>query len=147
MSGPDDFRPDLRGMARTPFQAQVQAERFSDPRKLDQAIEANKIERKAARVREKARSHFDKQRTTWVAKEFANQKRVDAAVIKHSLAQGPKAPAGISQQASRDQALLARAQALVDLRQQRRLHSIEKSSRRMVRSVMRSRGHHRKHSQ
>lgn len=147
MSGPGEFRPDLRGQVQRSFAARVHAERFSNPEHVERAVKASRIEEKAVKIFEKAKSHYQKHRAEWIAKEFGRQKAVDAAVTKHSLSQGPRPPAGISQKAVRDQALHARAVALVDLRQQRRLHSIEKSGRRMVREIMRPRQHSRKNAQ
>jgi hypothetical protein len=131
----------MRGLARRSFSARVHAERYSDPAMLGRAIEAGRIEQKAARTLEKAKAHFEKQRPQWIAREYAKQKKIDAAVAKHGLAQGPRPPFGVSATASRDAALRARAEALVDLRQQRRLHAIEKSGRRMTREAMRGREH------
>lgn len=141
MSDGDAFRPDLKGLARRSFSKQVQAERFSDPAKLDRAIQANRIEQKSARIAEKAKTHFETHRSQWVAKEYARQKTVDAAVMKHSLSEGPKPPAGADRTELRNQALLARAEALVDLRHQRRMHSLERTSRRLVRDVLQGREH------
>ncbi len=127
MSKSGEFRPDLKGVAHRAFRRASQQTVRPDGRYHGNAFQIYEVERKAAALREKCRAHFAKHKDRWVEKEFGKLLRQNPLKPAQSLEAGPKAPGGISNhQASHRSALMTLATANVELRQQRRLHNIQK---------------------
>ncbi len=138
MSGEDGFRPDLRGLPREAFRTSVDAERFADPSRHEQALRAREVELKAAQLREQVRTHQGRMEERFIEREYARLKRTEPLSPQHSLARGPRPPFRTSNQSiSHEQALRMKAEANVKLNFQKRLHRIDVIERRQVRDIMR----------
>lgn len=138
MSDSDGFRPDLKGTLK---QAYTKADPIlpgSNVRAIQRADKVLAVERRGAHVREKARAHYAKNKDIFVAREFAQQMKANPLTLKHDLSSGPRPPQVMRKEAHR-QAMMMRAERQVHMRQQARLHNIDRAERRIVRQILRGR--------
>lgn len=138
MSDSEGFRTDLKGTLK---QAYTKADPIlpgSDVRAIRRAEKVLAVERRGAQVREKARTHYAKNKDIFITREFARQMQANPLTLKHDLSSGPRPPQTLRKEAHR-QAMMMRAERQVHMRQQARLHNIDRAERRIVRQILRGR--------
>ena len=133
------FRPDLQNRLRREFKTKVGQDFSNIPRRDMQRAISEAVERRAAQVREKLRTHQQKMKPLWAAREEQRLRRTTTMQMAHARASGPKPPYGVSNlQSSHAQSVRERAQANVDARCQSRLRKLESIERRMTRRLTRT---------
>ena len=140
MADDDEFRRDLKSLARSSFSETVRSEEFMSPRDRERATAITNTERRVAVVREKARDHFQNMKPHWVDDERARLAVENPDKPKHALSDGPKPPGRESnRQESRRDALTAKAEANVKARCDERLRRLDKIEHHMIRDISRDR--------
>lgn len=125
MSSDFRFRPEIKGTIKDAFDVSTPIPHRAFPNSPELAFKIYDVERRAASVREKSDEHFGKHRERWIELELSKLAKERPYQPGISQANGPRPPGGVSNRrlAHRD-ALLKLATANVELRHERRLHTI-----------------------
>lgn len=138
MTHGDGFRPDLKGRSRRAFHRSAKVERFANPKALQNAAAIERVERRVAEVRKKARAHHEKMKPIWFHQEYKKLRQKYPLKAELSQANDPRNPLfAWSAWTSHNRALANRAEANVRKRCADRIRTIEGIEHRMVRKIAR----------
>lgn len=144
MQDDDDFRRDLRGIARNNFSGSARPSDFMSQQDRQRATAIADAERRTAVVRSKVRDHFQNMKSQWVDSERARLARENPDKPRLALSEGPSPFGRLSnRKESRRDALTAQAEANVKARCDERLRRLDRIEHRLTRDAGRNRSRNR----
>lgn len=140
MSDEYSFRPDLKDKARRAMERAVKPQRYGNPYAAKNATEVQKIELRAAKIRQKLRAHQYIMNPVFTAREEQKLRRASPLKMNLDRAGGLKPPPGAPflKRAHHD-SLREKAHANVKQRGQERLRTLERIEQRMINKLTRTR--------
>ncbi|MEL6377564.1 MAG: hypothetical protein AAFQ04_10270 [Pseudomonadota bacterium] len=135
----DGFRPDLKDRARRDFYRARRFEGKQTARSEFNARVLNAKTEKIHRIRQKLTVHIGKNKERWMQAEMTRLQKAKPHKASHSLADGPKAPFGLSYKGpSHNRSLREQARANVEHRCEMRQRGLDRAEHRLTRKLNRT---------
>ena len=135
----DGFRSDLKDRARRDF---IRAQRVEGRQSARSEFNARVLEaagQRIDRIRHKLTGHIDRNKERWTQAELTKLQKANPHRASHALADGPKAPFGLSYKGPmHNRSLREQARANVEHRCELRQRGLDRAQQRLMRTLSRT---------